>query len=86
VPSQQLERYAEIARYSTRKVTHLPTAANDVFPSPAGTLDERICGLIPELRGDLQKPQLERPDEAMWAAAPTLLWWAVVLIVFTLAR
>ena len=83
MPSQKLVRYAEIARNSTRKVG--PVGTQEGFAAPSGTLDEKICALIPDFQTSPRKVA-ERSDDGFMAAVPSLLWWAVVLIVFVLAR
>ena len=83
MPSPKLERYAEIARNSTRRI---PRGAEGAGAGATGTLDERICALIPDFRPQIGKSERERSDSGLMAAVPSLLWWGVVLIVFTLAR
>jgi hypothetical protein len=81
MPSERLERYAEIARHSTRKVV-----AQDKRAAAADSLDERICALVPDLRSGVRPSRPDRGDDALWAAIPLLFWWGFVLIVFGLTR
>jgi hypothetical protein len=75
MPSEHLERYAEIARHSTRGVA-----------AKADPLTERVCALVPEFRFSVRKPRPHGAYDALWAAVPLLFWWGFVLIVFALVE
>ena len=85
MPSPQLERYARIARHSGQGVACLPGRVQDT-PVSSDTLDDRICALIPDMQSPLHKPEPRRPRNAWWPPAASVLWWGVVLLVFSLAR